>query len=54
MIMHEVGAFEVKTRLGALLDRVERGEEIVISRHGSVDRDLRAAAGALGITVLGG
>lgn len=32
--MREVGAFEAKNRLGALLDRVERGEEILITRHG--------------------
>ena len=30
----QVGAFEAKNTLGALLDRVERGEEIVITRHG--------------------
>jgi prevent-host-death family protein len=30
----EVGAFEAKNRLGMLLDRVESGEEIVITRHG--------------------
>lgn len=30
----EVGAFEAKNTLGNLLDRVERGEEIVITRHG--------------------
>lgn len=30
----EIGAFEAKNTLGALLDRVERGEEIVITRHG--------------------
>lgn len=30
----EVGAFEAKTKLSALLDRVERGEEIVITRRG--------------------
>jgi prevent-host-death family protein len=29
-----VGAYEAKTRLPALLDRVQRGEEIVITRHG--------------------
>jgi prevent-host-death family protein len=29
-----VGAFEAKTRFGDLLDRVERGEVIVITRHG--------------------
>jgi prevent-host-death family protein len=32
--MIEVGAFEAKNTLGTLLDRVERGEEIVITRHG--------------------
>jgi prevent-host-death family protein len=30
----EVGAFEAKNTLGTLLDRVERGEEIIITRHG--------------------
>jgi antitoxin (DNA-binding transcriptional repressor) of toxin-antitoxin stability system len=29
-----VGAHDAKTRLSELLDRVERGEEIVITRHG--------------------
>jgi prevent-host-death family protein len=32
--MDEIGAFEAKNRLGALLDRVEQGEEIVITRRG--------------------
>ncbi|MGH9736500.1 MAG: type II toxin-antitoxin system Phd/YefM family antitoxin [Candidatus Acidiferrales bacterium] len=32
--MTNIGAFEAKNMLGALLDRVERGEEIVITRHG--------------------
>jgi prevent-host-death family protein len=32
--MREVGAFEVKSRLGHFLDLVERGEEIVITRYG--------------------
>lgn len=32
--MHVVGAFEAKNRLGQLLDRVERGEEVSITRHG--------------------
>ena len=32
--MDEIGAFEAKNTLGTLLDRVERGEEIVITRHG--------------------
>jgi len=30
----EIGAFEAKNTLGALLDRVGRGEEIVITPHG--------------------
>lgn len=29
-----IGAFEAKNTLGSLLDRVENGEEIVITRHG--------------------
>jgi len=33
---NEVGAFEAKNTLGTLLDRVESGEEIVITRHGRV------------------
>jgi prevent-host-death family protein len=32
--MLEIGAFEAKNTLGSLLDRVERGEEIIITRHG--------------------
>jgi prevent-host-death family protein len=32
--MKEIGAFEAKNTLGALLDRVQRGEEIIITRHG--------------------
>ena len=32
--MREVGAFEAKNKLNQLLDLVERGEEIVITRHG--------------------
>jgi prevent-host-death family protein len=31
--MVTVTAFEAKTRFGELLDRVSRGEEIVITRH---------------------
>jgi prevent-host-death family protein len=30
----EIGAFEAKNKLGMLLDRVEGGEEITITRHG--------------------
>jgi prevent-host-death family protein len=32
--MKEVGAFEAKNKLSALLDLVEQGEEVVITRHG--------------------
>ncbi len=32
--MITVGAFEAKTRLSALLDRVAAGEEVVITKHG--------------------
>jgi prevent-host-death family protein len=30
----EIGAFEARNKLGMLLDRVENGEEITITRHG--------------------
>ncbi len=42
--MREVGAFEAKNRLGALLDRVEHGEEIVITRRGKPVAKLVPAA----------
>jgi prevent-host-death family protein len=32
--MQEIGLFEAKNKLSALLDRVERGAEIVITRRG--------------------
>jgi prevent-host-death family protein len=32
--MHEFGAFEGKNKFGHLLDLVEAGKEIVITRHG--------------------
>jgi prevent-host-death family protein len=32
--MVEIGAFQAKNKLGSLLDLVESGEEIVITRHG--------------------
>ncbi len=31
--MAKVSAFEAKTHFGKLLDRVSRGEEVVITRH---------------------
>jgi prevent-host-death family protein len=32
--VQEIGAFEAKNTLGTLLDRVEHGEEIIITRRG--------------------
>lgn len=32
--MKEIGAFEAKNKFGSLLDWVESGEEILITRHG--------------------
>ncbi|MGH8801674.1 MAG: type II toxin-antitoxin system Phd/YefM family antitoxin [Casimicrobiaceae bacterium] len=34
--MREVGAFEAKNKFGTLLDWVERGEEVVITRRGRI------------------
>jgi len=44
--MHEVGAFEAKNNLAALLDEVERGNEVLITRRGKpVARLVPATAG---------
>lgn len=32
--MREIGAFEAKNTLGTLLDLVQQGEQVVITRHG--------------------
>ena len=32
--MRKVGAFEAENKLSQLLDEVERGEEVLITRHG--------------------
>lgn len=32
--MTEIGAFEAKNKLSELLDRVERGEHVIITRRG--------------------
>jgi prevent-host-death family protein len=32
--MREIGAFEAKNKLAHLLDLAEKGEEIIITRHG--------------------
>lgn len=34
IFMRQIGAFEAKNTLGTLLDWVEGGEEILITRHG--------------------
>jgi prevent-host-death family protein len=45
--VQEIGAFEAKNKLGSLLDRVERGEEIVITRHGKPVARLVASTGGI-------
>lgn len=45
--MQEIGAFEAKNTLGALLDRVQHGEEIVITRHGKPVARLAPYAGGI-------
>ena len=42
----EVGAYEAKTKLSALLDRVEAGERITITRYGRAVAVLGPPAGA--------
>ncbi|MFM8455096.1 MAG: type II toxin-antitoxin system Phd/YefM family antitoxin [Gammaproteobacteria bacterium] len=32
--MHTVGAFEAKTHFSALLEEVEKGDQILITKHG--------------------
>ena len=52
----EIGAFEAKNTLGSLLDRVEKGEEIIINRRGKpvarltpvrAERDMKRARKAM-------
>ena len=59
--MKTIGSFEAKTHLSSLLERVARGEEFTITRHGTpvallvpVDREaaLPAMVVDLGISVL--
>ncbi|GMV05650.1 MAG: hypothetical protein AMXMBFR53_19270 [Gemmatimonadota bacterium] len=45
-----VGAYEAKTHLAALLDRVERGERVTITRHGRPVAVLVPPPGAPGRT----
>ena len=43
--MDEVGLFEAKNKLSELVDRAERGEEIVITRRGKAVAKLVPAGG---------
>lgn len=44
--MVTVGSFEAKTKLAELLDRVEAGETVTITRHGKAVAKLVPANGA--------
>lgn len=44
--MITIGAFDAKTHLSSLLERVEHGEEILITRHGKAIARLVPAAAA--------
>lgn len=57
--MKTVGTLEAKTHLSQLLDEVERGEQVIITRHGKPVARLGAlhdqpAARATGIPLLPG
>lgn len=45
--MRTVGTVEAKTHLSALLEQVERGEEITITRHGKAIARLVPVGGAI-------
>jgi len=47
--MREVGAFEAKNKFGQLLDWVEAGEEVVITRRGKVVARMVAPAKAIDV-----
>lgn len=49
--MNTVGAYEAKTHLSELLDRVERGERVTITRHGKPVARLVPVPGAPDRTV---
>ena len=51
MTTSRVGAYHAKTHLAQLLDRVERGERITITRHGRPVAELIPPAGAPQMTV---
>ncbi|HJS84042.1 MAG TPA: type II toxin-antitoxin system prevent-host-death family antitoxin [Acetobacteraceae bacterium] len=43
--MDTIGAFEAKTHLSDLLDRVEKGERFTITRHGKAIAELAPISG---------
>jgi prevent-host-death family protein len=43
--MAEIGAYEAKTHLSELLERVRKGERFVITKHGQAVAELRPIAG---------
>ena len=43
--MDEIGAYEAKTHLSELLERVRKGERFVITRHGQAVAELRPVTG---------
>jgi antitoxin (DNA-binding transcriptional repressor) of toxin-antitoxin stability system len=47
--MREIGPFEAKNKLGQLLDWVEGGESVAITRRGKVVAHLAPPAGAFNI-----
>lgn len=52
-----VGTFEAKTKFSELLDKVERGEEIIVTRHGKavariVPEGLQDKSGAVAERIL--
>ena len=49
MKIKEIGAFEAKTRLSELLDRVDRVQVYVITKRGRPVAELRPAPGRTGL-----
>lgn len=47
MKVKEVGAYEAKTHLGELLDQVEQGDIVRITRRGKLIAELRPPTGAV-------
>jgi prevent-host-death family protein len=45
----QIGAFEAKTRLSELLDRVDHGQTYVITKRGRPVAELRPVAGRTGL-----